>query len=210
MLVALLFVVALADPALAAGFPPSDPPVATRPDWRRRQTFGEMMAHYPKAALAESVEGEVVLRCAITPKGRAEACAVVSETPTGYGFGAAAIEMSKRFEFQPGTVNGAAVRTEDVRVPIAFTDGMSKAPRPGLDGTLACYGLLTAHAKANPKDRLARDAVVTAQRWARNLFAFTPANESEILARLEQARLLGATAYGEGADPYACFLHFGD
>jgi TonB family protein len=53
-----------------------------------------MARFYPKVAQRAHVGGRVMLSCQGRPGGVLAACAVRSESPTGYGFGAAALAMS--------------------------------------------------------------------------------------------------------------------
>lgn len=50
--------------------------------------------YYPKAAVARSLTGFVMLRCTVTPKYRVSDCRVMSETPAGVGFGASALKVA--------------------------------------------------------------------------------------------------------------------
>ena len=56
----------------------------------------------------------------VTAKGTLVNCDVVSESPENYGFGDAAIRLSKIFRMRPKTSDGAAVEGGTVRIPLAF------------------------------------------------------------------------------------------
>ena len=76
---------------------------------------------YPDKAQRFEVNGKVVLDCAITSERKLEECTVVSETPVDYGFGDAALRMSKILRMDP---NGPLVIKGRATIPISF-----KVPR---------------------------------------------------------------------------------
>ena len=89
-----------AQPVAAPG-----PPIVkgdwTFPDWKQAQ------AYYPQAALNAKVQGRATIDCEVEPHGRLTSCVVVSETPEGYGFGAAAAALFIRYAFvEPASVEG--------------------------------------------------------------------------------------------------------
>ncbi|MFC7378828.1 TonB family protein [Brevundimonas sp. GCM10030266] len=84
---------------------PPRPSVITNPAWAR-QAPGE----FPERAMARGIEsGTVRLSCAVQSNGNLTDCRVVSETPSGAGFGQAALAAARRSRVTPGTVDGAAV-----------------------------------------------------------------------------------------------------
>lgn len=90
--IALVFV-ALAAPAAAQSVQPV-PWAAEQP------TARDFRETYPAAALADGVEGSVLLQCLITEQYKLE-CTVRSEDPPGYGFGAAALQLSRLYVASP-------------------------------------------------------------------------------------------------------------
>src|SRR4051812_46769162 len=72
--------------------------LAATPTWAQRaacnSTSGEGLVYYPKAAQAQGVEGSATIRCRVTYRGELANCVAVSETPEGYCFGKAAVEMA--------------------------------------------------------------------------------------------------------------------
>lgn len=106
-----------AEPAPAAD---TGPPVITHPRWIARPTPDQMMRAYPMRAQRDGVEGSATLRCAVTARGGLTDCAVLSESPGGYGFGRAAMQLSRHFRLSPRTVDGQAVEGALVTIPLTF------------------------------------------------------------------------------------------
>jgi len=88
-------------------------------DWRSQPTLEQVAAFYPQQAIIAGVPGRVILACRVTVGGQMDGCAVVSETPPSYGFGAAAIRLSRFFEMTPATRDNQPIESE-VRVPVNF------------------------------------------------------------------------------------------
>jgi TonB family protein len=95
-----------ADPAPHAAPAPAHAAVAapaTAPD--------PVLAFYPAGARAAGVEGQATLRCARNEHLALVNCALVSETPAGQGFGAAALAMAAQSKDNP-KVDLPALKTE--------------------------------------------------------------------------------------------------
>ncbi|WP_156467093.1 energy transducer TonB, partial [Phenylobacterium sp. CCH9-H3] len=86
----------------------------------RRPTGEEVARYYPERAARRGVEGRAVIGCRVAASGRLEACAVVTETPDGEGFGSAALKMSRHFKLRPMTRDGVPVSGGTIRIPIRF------------------------------------------------------------------------------------------
>jgi protein TonB len=82
------------------------PVVVTSPHWLRRPAG--LDAYYPRRAMTRNMEGQVVLDCLVNTSG-ALGCAVVSETPSNWGFGEAALRISRDYRMSPALRNGAPV-----------------------------------------------------------------------------------------------------
>jgi protein TonB len=90
-------------------------PVITRPEWVRRPSG--LTVYYPRRALNRGIEGEAALTCVVSVTGHLD-CAVVSETPTGWGFGEAAIRIARDHRMVPAMRDGIAVEGRySMRVP---------------------------------------------------------------------------------------------
>lgn len=89
------------------------------PDWRYLPSLDVIQFFYPKAARKADIEGRVTVQCRLDVEGTPHDCGIVSETPVGHGFGAAALKVANLCEFLPARMNGEAVAST-VRIPISF------------------------------------------------------------------------------------------
>jgi len=75
---------------------------------------------YPERAKSLKVGGKAMLECVVNAKGELEGCKVLSETPSEFGFGEAALKVAKLMKMQPKTVDGEPVGGRRIIVPINF------------------------------------------------------------------------------------------
>jgi TonB family protein len=61
-----------------------------------------------------------VIRCVLTEVGGVDGCKVVSEEPQGFGFGDAAVQLSKSFRMKAKTENDKPIAGAEVTIPVAF------------------------------------------------------------------------------------------
>ncbi|HEY4941609.1 MAG TPA: TonB family protein [Rhizomicrobium sp.] len=81
---------------------PRDRPAAATVDMPADDnTIGTYVAVWPKSAYQTRANGEVTLSCQVDAYGLAESCSVASETPEGFGFGRAALELRPTFLLKP-------------------------------------------------------------------------------------------------------------
>jgi periplasmic protein TonB len=104
-------------PSVGDAGPPWTPPMltVTHPHWLQRPS--DLARYYPRRALDAGVEGQVVLDCLVGTNGRLS-CAVASETPARWGFGAAALAMARDHQMEPAMRDGVPVEARyQMRVP---------------------------------------------------------------------------------------------
>ncbi len=65
----------------------------------RRRRGDEPQAHYPAGARARGLDGLVMVDLLITPEGFVQEAQVITESPVGAGFGLAALDVVKTWEF---------------------------------------------------------------------------------------------------------------
>lgn len=94
----------------------------TSPTWATRPDAAAFARVYPRRALREGRDGRVVLECFANADGTL-VCTVLEETPSGYGFGNAALRVAREFRLQPVMVDGRSVAGGRVRIPIGFRLG---------------------------------------------------------------------------------------
>lgn len=104
-------------PQTATYFPPPEtgPARITNPRWLRQPR--DLESYYPTRALARDIPGQVVLDCMVDVSGGLN-CSVVSETPANWGFGQAALRISRDYRMVPAMRDGQAVEGRyRMRVP---------------------------------------------------------------------------------------------
>jgi protein TonB len=104
--VVLLSVMA-ASPVLAAS-PKSSP-------YDQIPTAEDLAKFYPEKAMDYGKDGGATIRCTVQKDHSLAKCAIAKETPAGFGFGDAALQMSKLFRMKKASKPGA-----QVSIPIQF------------------------------------------------------------------------------------------
>lgn len=87
--------------------------------WLERPDARDFARYYPTAALEAGRPGHVVLTCTVLADGAVN-CTVGYEGPQGWGFGEAALRISRHFRMAPETKDGTSTAGAIVRVPIRF------------------------------------------------------------------------------------------
>lgn len=98
--------------------------------WAEAPTPEDVMSAYPSKARAEKVTGFAAVSCDFTQDRRLRACTVAREEPRGYGFGAAAKELSRRFRLDQPTIGGKPITEGQVQLRIAFDAETLDAQKP--------------------------------------------------------------------------------
>ncbi len=106
--------------ALVAGSSAWSAPAILNPDWLKKPNGEDLSDAYPAIASTLSLSGRAVIRCLVDARGGLRDCEVESESPAGFGFGEAALSLSRAFIMRPLTVAGTPVEGGEVRIPIAF------------------------------------------------------------------------------------------
>lgn len=98
------------------GYEHVGPDEISAPPWAERApTAQQIYQAYPSEAVRQGVTARVILLCTVAPS-RALTCTVEDEGVPGWGFGAAAMKVSKLFLVKSGAVGIG----QQVRVPIRF------------------------------------------------------------------------------------------
>lgn len=96
------------------------------PNWIRKPTEDQMIRALPGDIAADQVPGSAVLACFVTPTNRVRDCKVASETEVSrgfegiYGFGEAAMRLSRTFLIKPPMRAGRPRYDIRVRIPLVW------------------------------------------------------------------------------------------
>jgi TonB family protein len=83
---------------------------------------------YPMHAAQAGISGAVKMKCAATSTGSLADCSVIQETPTGEGFGAAALSLAGGMTLKPTGGDGHPVTGRNLVVPVRFEAAMLRDP----------------------------------------------------------------------------------
>ena len=77
----------------------------------------DLERYYPRRALRMNMQGSATLDCRVAVDGWLN-CTVLSETPSDWGFGEAALRIAREYRMVPAMRNGEAIEARYVmRVP---------------------------------------------------------------------------------------------
>jgi TonB family protein len=88
-------------------------------NWIREPSARDFARYFPDRALDDGQSGNVTLDCTIGGNGRLD-CSVVSESPTGYGFGRAAMNISRQVRVDPTLPDGSSAGGRRLSLPLSF------------------------------------------------------------------------------------------
>jgi protein TonB len=91
-------------------------------DWIREPSSRDFARFFPQRALDDGQSGRVTLDCGIRGNGRLD-CGVASEDPPGYGFGGAAVSISRQLRVQTTLRDGSPASGRRLRLPLSFRAG---------------------------------------------------------------------------------------
>ena len=94
------------------------------PVWAQAPDRSDWAKAYPAHAAQAGISGAVQMRCSASEAGALQNCAVVSESPSGQGFGAAALSLASGMELKPTTADGKPVGGRSFIVPVKFDPGV--------------------------------------------------------------------------------------
>ena len=95
--------------------------VITWPDWASKPDANAFAGAYPSAAQSAGVSGGATISCRVLASGSLTGCAVIDESPAGFGFGGGALRLARLFRMRPMTIDGKPVADGEVEIPINFT-----------------------------------------------------------------------------------------
>ena len=92
-----------------------------RPVWVKRPDAEAVVRFHPPGARRLRLKGQTLIECAVARSGDMERCTVLSEDPEGYGFGAAALKLSRLHRMAQIDADGRPTAGRQVMIPISFT-----------------------------------------------------------------------------------------
>jgi TonB family protein len=92
-----------------------------RPRWLRKPSGAAVSRAFPRKAMNRGVSGRAIISCVVIDTGHVDNCRIVQETPTGFGFGKASLELSQFFVMQTDLADGSSTVGATVVIPLSFT-----------------------------------------------------------------------------------------
>jgi hypothetical protein len=90
--------------------------------WQAAPTKADMAAAWPAAAPAGLEQAQVRLQCGFSPDSSLTGCRLLSEEPSGYGFGAAALKLSEAFRTRGAFMDEALLAKARIVLSFRFVN----------------------------------------------------------------------------------------
>jgi len=103
-------------------------PGDAEPDWLRKPTSSDLAAIFPKKALAAGQSGRATITCKVTVEGFLDACKVRGESPEGFDFGLAALQLAPQLRMTPRIRGGKPVAGGEASIPIIWPNVPNQIP----------------------------------------------------------------------------------
>lgn len=91
----------------------------TAANWLKGPTPEDLLTVWPRDAFKRGYGGKAIIACQVSLQGALRDCSVESESPSGAGFGSAAIALTPQFLMKPAMRDGVPV-VSAVRIPVIF------------------------------------------------------------------------------------------
>ncbi len=104
--------------------------------WARQPDGWAIRGSYPVIAAHRHISGHADIRCRVGSEGDLLACSVLDETPSGLGFGSAALRLSSSYRVQVAG-EGRSLKRQTISIPMNFSpDGFARVleQAPATDG----------------------------------------------------------------------------
>ncbi len=98
--------------------PPPAPVIDGLPRWKAKPSAQDFLKVYPREAYRKGLPGRVIMTCEVLADGHLDACAVIEETPSDNGFGAAALSLAPYFQISTVDRDGRQLAGGAVRIPL--------------------------------------------------------------------------------------------
>ena len=107
-------------PAIAQTRPPASN--VDLPKWSKAPAPPEMLAAYPAEAAKVNLAGSASVECTVDQEGLMADCAITGETPSGAGFGPAALALSPKFQVPTKSPSGATMVGRTVQLRLSWVN----------------------------------------------------------------------------------------